>query len=360
MTRGKIGLWGLFFVWLMAAVPAVAQDQTGDGLVIATVTRPPFSFQIEDQDTGFAIDLWDKIAAEIGVVYDIRRLDSFSAMMDAVQAGAVDGAVANISITSAREGVMDFTLPVFDGGIQIMLPDDPQGSEVWRTILNPKVWLTLIGAVALMIGAGMLMWVFERRKQHYFGKTSKEAVFPAFWWSLNLLVAGSFEENMPVSRAGRLLSVVMVVSSLFLVTMIVANVTAQVTVNAIAENVGSIADLRQRRAGATGGSTASLLLAENGVDHSTFDDLEALLTAFEAGEIDAVVFDGPVLAYYAQTRGRDKARVLPKVFRAENYGMALPEGSDLREPINRALLRLREDGTYRQLLVKWFGAAYAG
>ena len=38
----------------------------------------------------------------------------------------------------------------------------------------------------------------------------------------------------------------------------------------------------------------------------------------------------------------------------------LPTGSELREPINRTLLRFSEDGTYRALLVKWFGPEASG
>ena len=48
------------------------------------------------------------------------------------------------------------------------------------------------------------------------------------------------------------------------------------------------------------------------------------------------------------------------VFLRDNYGFALQTGSELREPINRALLRFAEDGTYRALLVKWFGPEEGG
>jgi polar amino acid transport system substrate-binding protein len=50
--------------------------------------------------------------------------------------------------------------------------------------------------------------------------------------------------------------------------------------------------------------------------------------------------------------------LMDKVFKPENYGIALPTGSPLREEINQSLLRLRENGTYGELVRKWFGNAY--
>ena len=83
-----------------------------------------------------------------------------------------------------------------------------------------------------------------------------------------------------------------------------------------------------------------------------------MLTAFETDTIEVVVFDAPILAYYVQTRGQGQARLLDRIFKPENYGMALPTGSPLREEINQSLLRLRENGTYDSLVTKWFGSAY--
>lgn len=38
--------------------------------------------------------------------------------------------------------------------------------------------------------------------------------------------------------------------------------------------------------------------------------------------------------------------------------MAFPTGSELREDVDQSMLRLREDGRYDELLIKWFGPAY--
>ena len=203
------------------------------------------------------------------------------------------------------------------------------------------------------------MWVFERGRQEYFNHPLRQALFPSFWWALNLVVNGGFEERIPRSVLGRIFGVVMVISSLFIVSIFVARITAALTVEAIQSNVQSINDLDGRVIGTIGGSTSAEFLETRNIDYVVYTELQQLLLAFETDTLDAVVFDGPILAYYIQNRGVRNVRLLERVFKQENYGIALPTGSPLREEINRSLLRLRENGVYDQLVAKWFGRAYS-
>ncbi len=154
---------------------------------------------------------------------------------------------------------------------------------------------------------------------------------------------------------GRLFGVLLVVSSLFIVSLVVARVTATLTIAEIQNSVSSINDLHRKSVGTISGSTASGYLDRREVRHHGYGDLETLLTAFESNELDAVVFDAPILAYYANTEGRHTAQIVGPVFLHENYGIILPPNSPLAEPLNQSLLRLREDGTYEDIYRKWFG-----
>ncbi|WP_366932240.1 transporter substrate-binding domain-containing protein [Nostoc sp. NMS8] len=44
------------------------------------------------------------------------------------------------------------------------------------------------------------------------------------------------------------------------------------------------------------------------------------------------------------------------ILREESYGIILPNNSPYRKPINKALLNLKENGTYHIAIDKWFGA----
>ena len=348
-------MYRLIFLAALMLLPlrGVAQDKP---ITIVTVDRTPFSMQDDGRNTGFSIELWNMVAADLNRETIFARADTFSEMLQLVQSGAADGAIANISITAQREAAMDFTQPIFDSGLQIMLQYENVSSSIFGALFTRDIGLAVLIAIGLLFGGGMLMWIFERNRQPYFDRPAREAAFPAFWWALNLVVNGGFEERMPRSPPGRVFAVMLVVASLFLVSVFVAKITAAMTVEALQSSVSSINDLEGRRVGTLDGSTAAEYLDQRDIPYITYTDVEKAFTAFEARTLDAIFFDGPILSYYVTTRGAGKARMVQRVFKPENYGMALPTGSPLREPINQALLRIREDGRYDQLRKRWFGS----
>lgn len=345
----------------LAAVLVLCQIMTGASyaqtvtLDFATVERPPFALERNGEITGFSVELMHAIAAGMDAQVEFKMVDSFAQMLGGVENLSVDGAIANISITRDRESRMDFSQPIYSSGLQIMVPLGQNDVSIWRTLLSWDLALAILAAFALLFGGGMFMWAVERKKQPYFDLTAREAMFPSFWWALNLVVNGGFEERMPRSAIGRLFGTFLVVSSLFVVSVFVAHITAKITVDAISGSIHSVSDLDGKRVGTTEGSTASRFLTERNVGHIGFQSLQDLLQSFEDGTLDAVVFDGPILSHYVKRQGAPHGQLLDSVFRPENYGIALPAGSPLREEINVALLRLIETGAYSEISEKWFG-----
>ena len=86
-----------------------------------------------------------------------------------------------------------------------------------------------------------------------------------------------------------------------------------------------------------------------------FATVEAAFDALLDETVDAVVYDAPNLLYYANGEGKGKVSVVGKIFEPQDYGLALPQGSPLREKINRAILNLRESGELERTLEKWLG-----
>jgi ABC-type amino acid transport substrate-binding protein len=86
----------------------------------------------------------------------------------------------------------------------------------------------------------------------------------------------------------------------------------------------------------------------------TFDSTPEAFSALENGQIQAVINDFPVSAYRAETGG-GSLEVVQTIPTDEQYGVVFPEGSDLVEPVNKALEEIKEDGTYAKLYEKWFG-----
>jgi|TARA_B110000908_G_scaffold47283_1_gene57676 polar amino acid transport system substrate-binding protein len=96
----------------LSCVLFFAGPLTAQNLTVSTVTRPPFSLVEDGKDTSFSI----------------VRHDSFSEMLDAVTSGTSDVAIANISITLAREQAMDFSYSIFSSGLRTMIQLKPDSS----------------------------------------------------------------------------------------------------------------------------------------------------------------------------------------------------------------------------------------
>jgi len=249
-------------------------------------------------DMGFSVELSSALAEALSWDgYDIERKELYSDMLNAVRDWSADLAIANISITATHETEMDFSQPIFESGLQIMVPADSAATiAILHTLASPDLTIAIRVAFVLLLGDGTIMWAFERRAQLYFNRSAREAWFPSFCWAFNLVVNGGFEERVPRTLFGKVFGVVLVASSLFIVSVSVAKITAVMTVDAITGSMNSVNDLYGQRVATIENSTAAGFLDRRELDYETYADLDAPICASEAGETDAVVFDAPVLS----------------------------------------------------------------
>lgn len=111
----KILLAGLTLAF---AVSAYCEQKK---LIIATDTAfVPFEFKEGDNYVGFDIDLWQAIAEQLHVDYQLKPMD-FSGIIPALQTKNVDVALAGITITDERKKVIDFSDGYYDSGLLIMV-----------------------------------------------------------------------------------------------------------------------------------------------------------------------------------------------------------------------------------------------
>ncbi|MCB1510757.1 MAG: transporter substrate-binding domain-containing protein [Hyphomicrobiaceae bacterium] len=327
-------------------------------LRIATIERPPLAMRSGATWVGFSIELWKQIANELGRKTEFVPTATFQEMLKLVEQGRVDAAVANITITADRERVLDFSQPIFDTGLKVMVRAEGSPIGLFGAIFNWEMLGLLVLAGCILFAIANLMWFFERKSQPYFDYPYGEGIWRSFWWALNVMLNGGFEERVPQTRRGRIFAVSLLVLSLFTVSAFVAKITASLTVGHLTARVQSYRDLYSRSVGTTSGSTSAAFLRERAIAFRAYETVEQLIKALETKKVDAVVHDAPILSYYAMRKGLGKVSVVGGLLRHEKYGIALPTGSPLAEQVNRSLLRIRESGAYDRLLKDWFGDAY--
>ena len=74
--------------------------------------------------------------------------------------------------------------------------------------------------------------------------------------------------------------------------------------------------------------------------------------------MDAVVAACQLLLYYAAHEGKGRVKMVGPEFNRSQIAIADAVGQPPAKKINRALIVLRENGTYQQIYDKWFGGPY--
>jgi ABC-type amino acid transport substrate-binding protein len=106
--------------------------------------------------------------------------------------------------------------------------------------------------------------------------------------------------------------------------------------------------------GTTGAAEAQRLQDEGQVgDVRTYNVVTDAFNALENGQVDAVINDFPVSADRA-SQSDGELEIVQNIPTGEQYGIAFPTDSELRQPVNEALAEIKEDGTYEEIYQKWF------
>lgn len=122
------------------------------------------------------------------------------------------------------------------------------------------------------------------------------------------------------------------------------------------EDIQSIDDVDGLRVATRAATTSETYLQENtDAEVVTFPDIINAYQDLQAGRVDAAIYDLPNVLYYIDTEGVGEMEAVGDTLTGEQYGIAFPEDSELREDVNEALATLMDDGTYGEIYEEWFG-----
>lgn len=355
-----IGLVGGILALLLIASPGVAQKpQLQQPLLVATRVIPPFVIPDKGDLSGFSIDLWRSIANQIGIKSKLIEYSSVPELLLAIKESKANLGIAAISITAEREQNFDFSLPIFTGGLQIMVRNAESNKSAFPNLLQlffSASLLQVIGiALLLIVVAAHIIWLSERHhKDGMISQSYFPGIFKACWWAAATLATQA--DEMPKGVLGRLVAVVWMFIGVLFVAYFTASVTTSLTVQQLQGDIRNIDDLPGKIVATTAGSTAAAYLREHKISVLEVPNIEQAYNALQIKKADAVVFDAPVLLFYAANEGKGKVEIVGSILREESYGIILPNNSPYRKPINKALLSLKENGTYQSLYDKWFSA----
>lgn len=349
MNRSK-----LIVCLILGVFCALASAQS---LKVVTRVIPPFVIQQNDKLSGFSVDLWKALTDKMGVKSTFIVKPTVVDLLATLKSHGADVGIAAISISAERDKDFDFSQPMFDSGLQIMTKNQESSSSagrLWNQILSSGIFLWLLGIFIVGLVPAHIVWLVEHKCEHGILKHSKyyPGIFEAYWWSLACLATQA--EEMPKTALGRIVAVFWMFTAVVFIAFFTAQVTASLTVQQLQGAIQGPDDLPGKRVATTTGSTSATYLREHKVKVIEFPQIDQAYEALDKNDADAVVFDAPVLKYYATHDGKGKFRTVGDIFQKEYYGIVFMPDSPFRKPIERALLAMKEDGSYQELYDKWF------
>ncbi|XP_076758865.1 glutamate receptor IB isoform X2 [Xylocopa sonorina] len=371
-----------------------------------------------DSYEGYCKDLADLIAKKLGITYELRIVkDGKYGMENPDVPGGWDGmvgelirkeadiAIAPMTITSERERVIDFSKPFMSLGISIMIKKPIKQKPGVFSFLNPlskEIWVCVIFSY---IGVSIVLFTVSRFSpyewrvltlssstdstmatrndptlQHPHGSqgsphmpTSSMAndfsIINSLWFALAAFMQQGCDIS-PRSISGRIVGSVWWFFTLILISSYTANLAAFLTVERMVAPINSPEDLASQTEVQYGtlshGSTWDFFRKSqislyskmwefmNSRKHvfvKTYD--EGIRRVRTSKGKYALLIESPKNEYINEREPCDTMKV-GRNLDAKGFGVATPLGSPLKDPINLAVLSLKENGELTKLVNRWW------
>lgn len=334
--------WG----WICLGQVASAQASTGETLVVGTKEAPPYAYRDESgQWAGSSIALWRTLAEDLKLEYRFEERD-LGGLLEGLERGELDAAVAAITVTSEREARFDFTHPFETSGLSVAVIERPVSlwAGLWLTLRSKSFVQLLVGLGLLQLVAGVAMWLFERRHpDRDFDTEPTRGIAGGFWWAVVTMTTVGYGDKTPRSAPGRVLALAWMGLSVVLISTFTATIASTQTVERLHADISRPQDLVRLHVATVTNSTSAGWLEEHEMNYTAFPDAGAALEALLAEEVEAFVYDRALLEHALGQREAHAAEdiaLLPMTWLRQDYAIGVPTGSPLREQINAALPRI--------------------
>ena len=324
--------------------------------MVGTKVAPPFALKGEDGAwRGIAIELWSEVAARLGIRYRLVETD-LPHLISGLEDGTLDASVAALTVTAPRERRIDFTHSFYSSGLGIAVATNRGGgwTAILRRVLDPRL-LTVLGSLVLVLfGAGLLVWLFERRANPEQFPPGLRGLGAAFWWSAVTMTTVGYGDKAPTSLGGRIVGLLWMFAGILMISSFTAAIASSLTVARLATKVQGPDDLPQARVSTVTDSTSEHYLVARHLRHESFPTAQTALDALAEGRVDAMVYDRPILRYLTH-HSKAPLTVLPQTFARQDYAIALRQGSALREPVDLTMLEAISEPSWQNVLERYLG-----
>lgn len=364
----KLAAFVLLFVTCAFGQPVTVEPGTTEApaatsqptVIVDVSVFPPCVMKEADQFIGFDVDLCKAIAFELGLNVEFRETKFENIFEDLANKRATVG-IGGITITGDREDKIDFSHQYMRSGLSIMVNDEPRTGiqEFWATlqsVFNKKVIISLILFLAVILVGGFILWVADLGKPGISDKPFP-GIFEGIWCAFATATTIGYGDVVPKHLFGRLVTMFFWIAGAVVVAMMIASMTTFELQNKITGGIQKPEDLNGKIVATVEDTTSVDTLRKLGAKLVECPTIEQACDQLKTNKVDAVVFDSPVLMYLTTRAEYKGTKIVGPMFDTQYYGIALQPDCPHRNAINRALLRVIENGQYAALYKAWFGAS---
>ncbi|CAF1332977.1 unnamed protein product, partial [Rotaria sordida] len=274
--------------------------------------------------------------------------------------GTWDIIISDITITSNRLLTVDFSVPIYETAIRVIVRDSSPISVNFLSYLRPfslEVWLSIIGIV---IYSGLLVFLFERRtiEETQDCRGLRAIIFGVYQALSTVIGMGS---DLPLrTKSSRIIVIGLFTLSVLLVATYTANLSSYLTLQRTQPPISGIDDikngrLRFDRIGVLSNSAieefyTSYISNEFYPVKSVPDIYTLLLNNY----IDAALGDALSIEYAVDRHYCGNLSVIGVGFAKSTYGIVMAKNWRYKLDLDVNIVTLRESGELESLEQKWF------
>jgi len=308
---------------------------------------------------GVSVELWRRVAEEIGRQYKLTPVAQMDAILAGLEQGRFDAAIGAITITPERAARVDFSYPAHRSGVAVALRKEagPISALVAYGLVAVELSSLIAGMLGLLLAIGVAMWFIERPSRAAAASESSVVTLrDGIYWAVVTMTTVGYGDKTPKTPVGRFVAIVWMLSSVALVSLLSASLVSRLT----AERVESSApftqnDLAGKRLAAVAFSSGAEYLDAVRLHYAKYGALREALAAVAEGDADAVVNSVGALRYMAAERFPRALRIPNSLLAPAYMAIALPQNSPLKKPMDRALMRITGNPEWRSLEDRYFG-----